>query len=64
LVVVPTEGASGEKGLSLEELRSKVRQVLSDPSFASNARQVAENMRNYGGAAEAARLIDRFIARL
>jgi MGT family glycosyltransferase len=64
LVVVPTEGASGEKGLSLEELRLKVRQVLSDPSFAANARRVADNMRNYGGAAEAARLIDRFIAHL
>jgi len=63
-MVVPTEGASGEKALSLEELRSKVRQVLSDPSFAANARRVAENMRNYGGAAEAARLIDRFVARL
>jgi UDP:flavonoid glycosyltransferase YjiC (YdhE family) len=63
-MVVPTEGASREKALSLEELRSKVRQVLSDPSFAANARRVAEDMRSYGGAAEAARLIDRFIARL
>jgi UDP:flavonoid glycosyltransferase YjiC (YdhE family) len=63
-VVIPTQGASGEKELSVEEMRSKVRQVLSDPSFAANARRVAENMRSYGGAAEAARLIDRFIARL
>jgi UDP:flavonoid glycosyltransferase YjiC (YdhE family) len=64
LAVVPTQGASGEKELSVEELRSKVRQVLSDPSFAANARRVAENMRNFGGAKEAARLIDRFVARL
>ncbi len=63
-VVIPTQGASGDKELSVEELRSKVRQVLSDPSFAANARRVAEDMRNYGGAAEAARLIDRFVARL
>lgn len=64
VVVTPTEGASGEKSLPPEELRSKVRQVLSDPSFAAGARRVAESMRGYGGAAEAARLIDRFIARL
>ncbi len=60
-VVAPTEGASGEKELSVEELRSKVRQVLSDPSFATAARRVSQTMRSYGGAAEAARLIDGFV---
>jgi MGT family glycosyltransferase len=62
-VVVPTEVASGEKDISVEELRSTVRQVLSDPSFASSARRVAETMQSYGGASEAARLIDRFAER-
>ncbi|GAF92996.1 unnamed protein product, partial [marine sediment metagenome] len=64
LVVVPTQGASGEKDVSVEELRAKVRQVLSDPSFARNARRVAETIRTYGGASEAARLIDSFAKRV
>jgi MGT family glycosyltransferase len=63
-VVVPTQGASGEKDVSAEELRVKVRQVLSDPSFAMNAKRIAETTRSYGGASEAARLIDRFAERV
>lgn len=63
VVVLPTEGASGEKELSVEELRSTVRQVLSDPSFVTNARRIAEAMQSYGGASEAARLIDGFAER-
>ncbi|MGB6837095.1 MAG: nucleotide disphospho-sugar-binding domain-containing protein [Dehalococcoidia bacterium] len=63
-LVVPTQGASGEKDVSVEELRAKVRQVLSDPSFARNARRMAETIRTYGGASEAARLIDSFAKRV
>jgi len=61
--VVPTQGASGEKELSVEELRAKVRQVLSDPSFVPSARRIAETVQSYGGASEAARLIDAFAER-
>lgn len=64
VVVTPTEGASGEKELSVEELRTKVRQVLSEPTFTTNARQVAERTRKYGGASEAARLIHDFVQRV
>jgi UDP:flavonoid glycosyltransferase YjiC (YdhE family) len=63
-VVPPTQGPSGEKELSVEELRVAVRRVLSDPSFAAGARRIAETMKSYGGAPEAARLIDRFAERL
>jgi MGT family glycosyltransferase len=63
-VVPPTQGPSGEKELSVEELRAAVRRVLSDPSFAAGARRIAETMKSYGGAPEAARLIDRFAERL
>jgi UDP:flavonoid glycosyltransferase YjiC (YdhE family) len=59
-VVTPTEGASGEKELSVEELLTKVKQVLSDPTFTANAKRVAERTRKYGGASEAARLIHDF----
>ncbi len=59
-VVTPVEGASGGKELSVEELGTKVRQVLSDPSFTTSAKEVSERTRRYGGASKAARLIDDF----
>ncbi len=61
--VLPVMGASGEREVPVEELRAKVRKVLSDPSFAENARRLGEKMRAYGGAAEAARLIEDFVVR-
>lgn len=62
--VVATEDVSGEKHVSVEEVRAKVRQVLSDPSFTINARRIGEKMQAYGGAFEAARLIEDFAARV
>jgi UDP:flavonoid glycosyltransferase YjiC (YdhE family) len=59
--IVPVMDTSGKKRLvRVEELRAKVRQVLSDPSYAANARRISEKMRTYGGAPEAARLIEDF----
>jgi UDP:flavonoid glycosyltransferase YjiC (YdhE family) len=63
-IVLLTEAGPGGKQVSVEELRVKVRQVLSDPSFRLNAGRIAENIRTYGGASEAARLIDSFAAGL
>ncbi len=63
-LVLPAEDASGERRVPVEELRVKVKKVLSDPSFASNARQLGEKMRAYGGAAGAARRIDEFLRRV
>ena len=62
-LVLPAEGVAGERRVPAEELRAKVKKVLSDPSFTSNARQLGEKMRAYGGAAAAARLIDEFLQR-
>jgi UDP:flavonoid glycosyltransferase YjiC (YdhE family) len=45
----------------VEEVRAKVKQVLSDPSFARNARRISEQMQVYGGASKAAYLIEGFI---
>jgi UDP:flavonoid glycosyltransferase YjiC (YdhE family) len=38
----------------------KVRKVLSDPSYTISARQASEKLRTYGGATEAAYLIENF----
>jgi len=63
-IVLLTEAGPGGKQVSVEELRAKVRRVLSDPSFRRNAGRIAETMRTYGGASEAARLIENFAAGL
>jgi UDP:flavonoid glycosyltransferase YjiC (YdhE family) len=56
--ILPTEGARWEKHVDTENLRIIVRKVLSDPSYAINARQISEKLRTYGGAMEAAYLIE------
>ncbi len=60
-LIVPTADASGRrKHVRAEEVQAKVRYVLSDPSFTINARRISEKMQTYGGATEAARLIENF----
>jgi MGT family glycosyltransferase len=58
--IVPTEDASRKRHVRTDELRAKVRQILSDPSYTVNARRVSEKMQTYGGASEAAHLIEDF----
>jgi UDP:flavonoid glycosyltransferase YjiC (YdhE family) len=60
-LIVPTADASGKKKhVPAKEVRTRVRRVLSDPSFTMNARQISEKMQTCGGATEAARLIESF----
>jgi UDP:flavonoid glycosyltransferase YjiC (YdhE family) len=40
-------------------LRATIRRVLADPTFTENARRAGEQLRAYGGAAQAARLIEQ-----
>jgi UDP:flavonoid glycosyltransferase YjiC (YdhE family) len=56
--VLPVEGARSQKHVQVVELRAKVRQVLTDPSYAANARRASQKLRAYGGAPEAARLVE------
>jgi UDP:flavonoid glycosyltransferase YjiC (YdhE family) len=59
--VVPESDRSGRnKRLSAREVRTKVFNILSDASFAENAQRISERMKAYGGATEAARLIEGF----
>jgi len=59
--IVPEIDESGDKKVSARELRDKVRQVLSDPSFAQSAEKLSQTMKTYGGARQAAQLIEDFI---
>ena len=59
-IVLPVDGADGEKHIDLAEFNAKVHRVLIDPGYRSSARRVAESMRQFGGAHEAADRIERF----
>jgi UDP:flavonoid glycosyltransferase YjiC (YdhE family) len=58
--LVRVENGTGEKHVNVEELRKTVRRVLSNPSFAENAKRIAQKLRSYGGPSQAAQLIERF----
>jgi len=59
-IVLPVDGADGEKQIEVAEFSAKVSRVLNEPSYRTSARRVAESMRKFGGAQEAAELIGRF----
>jgi UDP:flavonoid glycosyltransferase YjiC (YdhE family) len=61
-VLPSTDNSGRKKKINAEELRFKIERVLSDPSYRENARRAGEKMRQYGGAPEAARLIECFIS--
>jgi UDP:flavonoid glycosyltransferase YjiC (YdhE family) len=56
--VLPTTDDAGENHITMDEFRAKVWRVLDDRSYERNARRVARNMRKYGGAIQAADLIE------
>jgi UDP:flavonoid glycosyltransferase YjiC (YdhE family) len=45
---------------NIVEFSAKVHRVLKEPSYRKSARRVAESMRKFGGAREAAEQIERF----
>ena len=58
--IVSVEHASGGERVRVDELRATARRMLTDPSFTANARRMSERLRAYGGARQAAYVIDRF----
>ena len=58
--IVNVDRTPGKKQVNIDELRSTVRRVLSDPGFRQNAQQVRERLRLHGGASQAADLIEQF----
>jgi len=59
--VLPTAEGSGKKHVNVEELREKVRKVLAEHSYTVSAKHISEKMQAYGGAPEAARIVEGFI---
>ena len=61
-IVLPVDGADGEKLIDVADFSTKVHRVLNDAGYLRSARRVAESMRKFGGAQEAAERIERFAA--
>jgi UDP:flavonoid glycosyltransferase YjiC (YdhE family) len=61
--VVAVETVSGKKTVNIGDLRSSVQRVLTDPAYRENARRVSGELRRYGGARQAAQLIEEFLTR-
>jgi MGT family glycosyltransferase len=60
--VVPKSDVTGKnKWISTQEVRAKTFKILSEASFTVNAKRLSERMKSYGGAPEAASLIERFV---
>lgn len=60
--IVPESDITGKiKRISAQEVCSKVFKILSEDSFAQNAKRLSERMKAYGGVTEAAGLIERFV---
>ena len=61
--VVAVENISGKKTVNIGVLRSVVQRVLTDPAYRENARRASERLHRYGGARQAAQLIEEFLSR-
>ena len=59
-VVMPIPEPDGSKRIDVEEFRAAVNRVLSDNRFRSAAQGVAQSMKKYGGAHQAADRIEKF----
>ena len=62
-ILIPQLDGSSEKFVPPDLLRKKVKQILSDPSYTENAKQLSLKMQAYGGAEQAAHLIENFLAK-
>jgi MGT family glycosyltransferase len=61
-IVMPVDSADGEKHIDVAEFGAKIRRVLDDPDYLRSAQRIAESMRKFGGAEEAADRIEKFAA--
>jgi hypothetical protein len=61
--VLPQTDENGEKTISMDEFREKVWRVLTQPGYKQNALRIARKFQAYGGAVQAADLIEEFAGR-
>ena len=61
-IVMPVSGPDGEKSIDSDEFGAAVLRVLRDPAYRQAAQRVSESMRQYGGAKDAADIVEKFAA--
>jgi UDP:flavonoid glycosyltransferase YjiC (YdhE family) len=61
-IVLPLNQADGEKHIDVAEFGATVHRVLAEPAYSVAARRVAESMRTFGGAEDAANRIEALAA--
>jgi UDP:flavonoid glycosyltransferase YjiC (YdhE family) len=59
-IVLTQKGRGWKRVVSVDELRTKIRRVLSEPTFKKNAQRISQKMKKYDGAREAVRQIESF----
>ncbi len=60
--VLPTTDSTGKKKhVQAEDVYKKVKHILSNSSFTDNAKRISQKLRTYGGAANAATLIENVV---
>ncbi len=59
-IVMPIDGTDGEKQIDIAAFSAAVQRVLAEPTYRASARRIADSMRTYGGAQEAANRIEQF----
>jgi MGT family glycosyltransferase len=63
-VVMPVNGADGEKRVDVADFARKVKRVLNEPSYRQAAERVAKSMRHFGGAEAAAEHLEESVLAL
>ena len=61
-IVMPVTGPDGEKTIDSDELGAAVLRVLREPAYRQAAQRMSESMRQYGGAKDAADIVEKFAA--
>ncbi|MHB1938145.1 MAG: hypothetical protein ACYCOR_16375 [Acidobacteriaceae bacterium] len=59
---MPVSGPDGEKTIDSNEFGAAVLRVLSEPAYRQAAQRISESMRQYGGAKNAAEIVEKFAA--
>jgi UDP:flavonoid glycosyltransferase YjiC (YdhE family) len=62
--ILPQTDESGEKTISMHEFREKAWRVLTKSDYKQNALRIARNLQQYGGAVQAADLIEELAGRM
>ena len=59
-LILPQKGRGWRRVVSADELRTKIRRVLTEPHYKKNAQRISQDMHNFDGAVLATQLIEDY----